>query len=158
TRHPAITATAAATIDLIAPGRTVLGVGTGHSGVVNVGRTPTQAPELGEAVPFMRRLLRGERPSWDGATSEILWRRGTGPVDVAASGPKALRMAGEVADGAFVNYGLGKEQVTHAEKTLTAGARQAGRARDEVETWYVACLDCAERRDVAFGKLGNILG
>jgi len=158
TRHPAITATAAASIDLIAPGRTVLGVGAGHSGVVNVGRTPAPTPGLGEAVTFMRQLLRGERASWDGGTSEIPWRHGPVPVYLAASGPKALRMAGEVADGAFVNYGLGKEQVAHVAETLTAGGRPAGRASDEIETWYIACLDCAERRDVAFAKLGNILG
>src|SRR5213083_331452 len=57
TRHPAITATAAASIDLIAPGRTVLGVGAGHSGVANVGSAPAPAAALGEAVTFMRRLL-----------------------------------------------------------------------------------------------------
>jgi 5,10-methylenetetrahydromethanopterin reductase len=158
TRHPAITATAAASIDLIAPGRTVLGVGAGHSGVVNVGKAPALAPELGEAVAFMRRLLRGERASWAGGMSEIPWRRGTVPVYVAASGPKALRMAGEVADGVFVNYGLGEDQVAYVEETLTTAARSAGRAREEIEAWYIACLDCAERRDVAFAKLGNILG
>ena len=158
TRHPAITATAAASIDLIAPGRTVLGVGAGHSGVVNAGKAPAPAPELGEAVTFMRRLLRGERASWAGGVAEIPWRRGTVPVYVAASGPKALRIAGEVADGAFVNYGLGKEQVVEIEAALRAGASAAGRSRGDVETWYVACLDCAERRDTAFAKLGNILG
>src|SRR5262249_62109009 len=70
TRHPAITATAAASIDLIAPGRTVLGVGAGHSGVVNVGRTPAPTPGLGEAGTFMRQLPRAERASWGGARSE----------------------------------------------------------------------------------------
>src|SRR5262249_7221815 len=80
------------------------------------------------------------------------------PVYVAASGPKALRAAGAVADGAFVNYGLGMEHVVQAENALAAGVRDAGRARGDVETWYVACLDCAERRDAAFEKLGNILG
>src|SRR5207244_3930347 len=129
TRHPAITATAAASIDLIAPGRTVLGVGAGHSGVANVGSAPAPAAALGEAVTFMRRLLRGERASWAGGVAEIPWRRGTVPVYVAASGPKALRIAGEVADGAFVNYGLGKEQVVEIEAALRAGAGAAGRSR-----------------------------
>jgi len=139
-------------------GSTVLGVGAGHSGVANVGSAPAPAAALGEAVTFMRRLLRGERASWAGGVAEIPWRRGTVPVYVAASGPKALRIAGEVADGAFVNYGLGKEQVVEIEAALRAGASAAGRSRGDVETWYVACLDCAERRDTAFAKLGNILG
>jgi alkanesulfonate monooxygenase SsuD/methylene tetrahydromethanopterin reductase-like flavin-dependent oxidoreductase (luciferase family) len=38
------------------------------------------------------------------------------------------------------------------------GARAAGRAPSDVETWYIACLDCAERREAAHEKLGNILG
>ena len=167
TRHPAITATAAASVDLLAPDRVVLGVGSGHSGVVNIGSAPTRAEPLGDAVTFMRRLLRGERATWDvragragddGGASSIPWLRGRVPVYVAASGPKAQHMAGAVADGAFVNYGLQKEHVAHVEGTVGAGARAAGRPPSEVETWYIACLDCAERREAAFEKLGNILG
>jgi 5,10-methylenetetrahydromethanopterin reductase len=158
TRHPAVTAGAAASVDLIASGRVVLGLGAGHSGVANVGATPARPAALGEAATFMRRLLRGERAAWEGATTEIPWLRGPVPVYVAASGPRALRMAGAVADGAFVNYGLQKEHVAQVENAIGAGAREAERALDEIETWYVACLDCAERREVAFEKLGNILG
>ncbi len=43
TRHPAITASAAASVDVAAGGRTILGVGAGHSGVVNLGGAPTRA-------------------------------------------------------------------------------------------------------------------
>jgi 5,10-methylenetetrahydromethanopterin reductase len=158
TRHPAVTATAAASVDLLAEGRVILGVGAGHSGVVNVGASPARPQALGEAVTFMRRLLRGERAAWAGGEAEIPWRHGRVPVYVAASGPKALRMAGRVADGAFANYGLQGEHVAKVVGALAEGAREAGRAAGEVETWYVACLDCAERREVAFDKLGNILG
>jgi 5,10-methylenetetrahydromethanopterin reductase len=158
TRHPAITATAAASVDLLAPDRVVLGVGSGHSGVVNVGSMATPLESLGAATAFMRRLLRGEPASWDGGESSIPWRRGRVPVYVAASGPKAMHLAGAVADGAFVNFGLQKEHVAHVNATLGAGARGAGRAPADVETWYIACLDCAPKREAAFEKLGNILG
>jgi 5,10-methylenetetrahydromethanopterin reductase len=158
TRHPAVTAGAAASIDLIAPGRTILGVGAGHSGVTNVGAPPARPGALGEAVMFMRQLLQGERATWEGAATNIPWLRGPLPIYVAASGPRALRLAGSVADGAFVNYGLQKDQVAYVEEAIGAGRRQAGRGPDVTETWYVACLDCAERREVALEKLGNILG
>jgi len=160
TRHPAITATAAASVGLLAPNRVVLGVGSGHSGVVNVGSAATRPDSLGSAVAFMRRLLRGETATWEGegGSASIPWLRDRVPVYLAASGPKALRTAGAVADGVFVNYGLASEHVTHVETTLTAGATAAERARDEVETWYIACLDCARRREAAHEKLGNILG
>jgi 5,10-methylenetetrahydromethanopterin reductase len=158
TRHPAVTATAAASVDLVAERRAILGVGTGHSGVVNVGAKPAPPEKLGEAVAFMRRLLRGERAAWGGAAAEIPWLRYRVPVYVAASGPRALRMAGATTDGAFVNYGLGKDHVAQVEGALRDGARVAGREPEELETWYIACLDCAERREAASEKLGNILG
>src|SRR5229473_339363 len=46
TRHPSITASAAASVDLAAGGRTILGIGAGHSGVANVGGAPTRAAEV----------------------------------------------------------------------------------------------------------------
>jgi len=158
TRHPAITATAAASIDLIAGGRTILGVGAGHSGVANVGAAPTPPSELRDAVAYMRGLLSGEHSTAVGAAAEIPWRRGRVPVYLAASGPKALHVAGAVADGVFVNYGLGPEHVARAEAHVAAGVSEAGRSRADVDTWYIACLDCAEDRAMAFKKLGNILG
>src|SRR5947209_120014 len=45
-RHPAVTAAAAASLDLLAPGRTVLGIGTGHSGTRNIGVASGGTPEL----------------------------------------------------------------------------------------------------------------
>ena len=158
TRHPAVTAGAVASVDLIAPGRVVLGLGAGHSGVANVGAIAARPAALGEATTFTRRLLRGERVVRDGVSAEIPWLRDRIPVYLAASGPRALRLAGGSADGAFVNYGLQKEHVAQVEETIGTAAREAGRVPEEVETWYVACLDCAERREVAFEKLGNILG
>jgi 5,10-methylenetetrahydromethanopterin reductase len=153
TRHPAITATAAASVDLLAPDRVVLGVGSGHSGVVNVGSTATRPESLGTAVTFIRRLLRGEPATWDdgeragaNSASSIPWLRGRVPVYVAASGPKAMHVAGAVADGVFVNYGLQKEHVAHVDATVGAGARAAGRGPSDIETWYIACLDCASKR------------
>jgi alkanesulfonate monooxygenase SsuD/methylene tetrahydromethanopterin reductase-like flavin-dependent oxidoreductase (luciferase family) len=79
-------------------------------------------------------------------------------VYAAASGPGALRTAGAVADGAFVNYGLQAEHVAHARAGVTAGAAETGRPAGGVDTWWIACLDCAPTREAAHDKLGNILG
>ena len=38
------------------------------------------------------------------------------------------------------------------------GARAAGRSADEIDVWWIACLDVDERREIALEKLGNILG
>src|SRR5260370_21808274 len=59
TRPPSITASAAASVDLAAGGRTILGVGAGHSGVANVGGAPTRAAELREGLAFLKPALSG---------------------------------------------------------------------------------------------------
>lgn len=158
TRHPAVTASAAASADLVAGGRAVLGIGAGHSGVANVGGGPARVETLREAVGFIRTLLDGKPATYGGATTRIPWVTRRVPVYLAASGPGAMRLAGEVGDGAFVNYGLQAPLVSAVEHQLRRGAGDAGRSVGNVETWYVACLDCAERREAAFEKLGSILG
>ncbi len=158
TRHPAVTASAAASVDAVAGGRTILGVGAGHSGVANVGGAPARAGSLREGLTYLRALLAGERASWAGASSQLTWARRPVPVYAAASGPGALRAAGAVADGVFINYGLQREHVTRAETLAREGASQVGREVRDVDTWWVACLDCDQRRETAFEKLGNILG
>jgi 5,10-methylenetetrahydromethanopterin reductase len=147
TRHPAVTAGAAASVDVLSGGRVILGVGTGHSGVVNVGATASGPADF-------RRGLAGLR---DLAAASGHGRRRV-PVYAAASGPGALKAAGAVADGVFVNYGLGAEHVERARALIAEGARAAGRSPDDVDVWWIACLDVDEDREVALAKLGNILG
>jgi 5,10-methylenetetrahydromethanopterin reductase len=142
TRDPAITAGAAASLDRLSRGRFVLGLGAGHSGVVNVGRRPTPLGELREGLTRLRGLLAGDRPV---------------PVYAAASGPAALRAVGAAADGAFVNYGLGAGEVARARALLAEGAAAAGRDTTALDTWFIAALDVSERRETALAQLGNIL-
>jgi alkanesulfonate monooxygenase SsuD/methylene tetrahydromethanopterin reductase-like flavin-dependent oxidoreductase (luciferase family) len=143
TRDPAITAGAAASLDRLSGGRFVLGVGAGHSGVVNIGHRPTPPAGLRQGVARIRTLLDGERPV---------------PVYAAASGPRALRAAGAAADGAFVNYGLAAAEVSRARALVAEGAEEGGRPGAALDTWFIACLDVSERRETALEKLGNILG
>jgi 5,10-methylenetetrahydromethanopterin reductase len=148
TRDPAITAGAAASIDRLSGGRFVLGIGAGHSGVTNVGHRPTSPGRLREGLVRIRAMLDG-----DGAEP-----RRRLPLYAAASGPAALRAAGAVADGVFVNYGLGASEVAQARARLGEGTAEAGRDTARLDTWFIACLDVSERRDTALAKLGNILG
>ncbi len=143
TRDPAITAGAAGSLDRLSQGRFVLGLGAGHSGVVNVGRRPTSPGELREGLTRVCGLLDGDRRV---------------PVYAAASGPAALRAAGAAADGAFVNYGLGAAEVARARTLLAEGAAAAGRDTAAFDTWFIAALDVSERRETALAQLGNILG
>jgi len=158
TRTPAITAGAAASVDALSGGRLMLGVGTGHSGVTNVGAASSPPDAFRRALAFTRALLAGERATLDGAATKLPNLERRVPVYAAASGPAALRAAGAVADGVFVNYGLGAAHVTRARELIAEGAQSAGRAASDVDVWWIACLDVDERREVALDKLGNILG
>src|SRR5258707_10301708 len=114
TRHPSITASAAASVDLAAGGRTILGIGAGHSGVANVGGAPTRAAELREGLAFLKTALSGAPAAWRGAATHLPWVKRPVPVYAAA-------------DGAFVNYGLGPAEVTRVRALLAEGAAPAGR-------------------------------
>src|SRR6185369_3549474 len=73
TRHPSITASAAASVDAAAGRRTILGIGAGHSGVANVGGAPTGSAGLREGIGFLRTVLGGEPASWRGASTHLPW-------------------------------------------------------------------------------------
>ena len=94
----------------------------------------------------------------DGASLQLPHLARAVPVYAAASGPGALTTAGAVADGAFVNYGLQAEHVRRARTMIAGGAREAERSPDDLDVWWIACLDVAPRREDALEKLGNILG
>ena len=158
TRHPAITAGAAASVDAVSGGRVILGLGTGHSGVVNIGAAAAPVADFEEGLRFTRTLLSGDPALLGGKEARLATPRRRVPVYAAASGPGALRAAGAAADGVFVNYGLGPEHVARARALIAEGAARTGRRPDEIDVWWIACLDCDERRETAYDKLGNILG
>ncbi|HUG35658.1 MAG TPA: LLM class flavin-dependent oxidoreductase, partial [Candidatus Limnocylindrales bacterium] len=86
TRHPAITAGAAASVDAVSGGRVTLGVGSGHSGVTNVGVTASAPRDFRDGLRFTRALLAGEASALDGGPSMKLPALGRRvPVYAAAS-------------------------------------------------------------------------
>jgi len=158
TRHPATSAAAIASIDLIAPGRAVLGIGTGHSSPQNLGIPVSSAGDLEEGLQFLRVLLTGTPASYRGGTAHLPWVARPSPVFLAASGPKALALAGRVGDGVFINFGLLSENIAHSEAAVVTSARESGRSPGDVEVWQIAALDCHHDAEIARAKIGAILG
>lgn len=156
-RHPAATAAAIASLDLLAPGRAILGLGTGHSGTRNLGLGRSRVGELAEGARYVRALLRGEPAAWHGREAYLPWVRRPSPVFLSASGPKALESAGAVADGVFINFGLAAENLAQTEAAVAASADAAGRVPGAVETWQIAALDCSADGVASRGKIGAIL-
>ena len=156
-RHPAVSASAIASLELIAPGRTVLGIGAGHSGTKNLGIAGSRASDLEPGARFVKDLLAGRAASFGGGEAHIPWVRGHPKLFLAGSGPKALATAGRVADGAFVNFGLAPENIAQSEGAVASGARSASRDPAAVERWQIAALDCNADGEAARRRIGAIL-
>jgi 5,10-methylenetetrahydromethanopterin reductase len=157
TRHPAVSAAAIASIDHISHGRGVLGIGVGHSGTRNLGLRSSTADELAVSMRFIKTLLRGEPATIEAATAHLPWVARAPGVFLAASHPRSLRAAGGGADGVFINYGLGAEDIRQSHDVVIRTMEAAGRPADAVELWQVAALDCNDDGDQARGKIGATL-
>src|SRR4029434_5599874 len=95
-------------------------------------------------------------PSW-ADRAQLPWVKRSSPVFLAASHPRSLKAAGAHADGVFVNYGLGPDDVKASEGTVMQAALAAGRKADDVEIWQIACLDCGVDGEASRRKIGAIL-
>ena len=126
-RHPTVTASSIATIDELAPGRTILGWGVGDTAVRLAGLRPARMKELEESTRLMRALLDGQEVEVGAARPARLPHHRRVPIWVAAGGPKTLRMAGGVADGVFIRVGTHPANITRSVELIRAGAVAAGR-------------------------------
>jgi 5,10-methylenetetrahydromethanopterin reductase len=127
TRHPTVTASSIATIDELAPGRTLLGLGIGDTAVRLSGLRPARVAELEAATRLMRALLDGQEVEVGAARPAHLPHHRPVPIWIAAGGPRTLRMAGAVADGVFIRVGTHPATIAAAVAAIRAGARDAGR-------------------------------
>jgi probable F420-dependent oxidoreductase len=141
TRGPATLASSAAGLAEIAPGRFCLGIGAGSQPIVemwNGGKFERPATRVREMVQFLRQALAGERVVFRGETFSVdgfrLARRPALPIPihVAALRPGMLRVAGEVADGAILNW-LAPDDVAQSVGVVRDAARTAGRDADAIE-------------------------
>jgi alkanesulfonate monooxygenase SsuD/methylene tetrahydromethanopterin reductase-like flavin-dependent oxidoreductase (luciferase family) len=119
-RSPLLTAMGAATVQERSGGRLILGLGPGE-----VGRAALD--ELRETVLRVRALLRGEALEEEGDSVTLSLSPGREvPIWVSALGPKAMRLAGEVADGVILNW-CPPERVSFARARIAEGAEAAER-------------------------------
>jgi 5,10-methylenetetrahydromethanopterin reductase len=131
-RHPTVTASSIATIDELAPGRTLLGWGVGDTAVRLAGLRPARVKDLEAGARLMRALLDGEAVDVGAERPARLPHHRPVPIWIAAGGPRTLRMAGGVADGVFIRVGTHPANVATAVEAIRAGAAEAGRAPSTV--------------------------
>jgi 5,10-methylenetetrahydromethanopterin reductase len=161
TRHPVVTASAMATVDDLADGRAVMGVGSGDSSVYTLGKRPATLAELEATITDVKSLWRGEQINVDGTDVGIEWIDPDEPRDIpvllAAEGPKTLRLAGRIADGVIVGLGVSPEVRETAVSAIEAGARAAGRDPDDIENWYFVQANIADDAATALDEIRGAL-
>lgn len=148
-RHPALLASATATLDEISGGRAVLGLGAGGTNhrALGVERTAPVAT-LREAIDLIRRLLSGETVTREGhvvSRDAVLGFepvREAVPIYLGARGPRMLELAGEVADAAIVGNLATVGGWRYARERVRAGLDRAGRVHGDVSltAWFYCSI------------------
>jgi len=109
-RHPLLTATAVASVNELAQGRAILGLGAGISGFDALG-IKRQAPAVAmrETIEVARRFWAGETISFEGRHvksfgAHLHFPAQQVPIYVAGRGPQVLALGGELGDGIIIGH------------------------------------------------------
>jgi len=150
-RSAPVTACNFATLNVLAPGRVIMGIGTGNTSRRTLGMPAAKLGELrthvevcrgllsGATVPYQegerRRMIRFLNPD-----SGMINLRNPIPIYVAASGPKTLELAGEIGDGVILFGTVGDSLLEYTLGHIRRGAERAGK---RLEDLYILVLTAA---------------
>src|SRR5213594_23617 len=150
TRHASVLAGAIQTVEELAPGRVKFVIGTGYTSASTIGRRPATLAEMRACIATVKALLAGETVDWGGTRGRLGYASGRPiPVLMAASGPKAIEVAGEIADGVLFLVGFNRGIVETALAHLERGAKRAGRRLDDLEIIWAVRTGTAKTLDEA---------
>lgn len=161
TRNPALLASTFSTLDDLAPGRVILGLGAWWEPLASkVGvdrRKPLTA--MRETVQVVRSLLNNETVTFDGEFVHLDGveldyvyherRPKDVPIYIGATGMKMMELGGEVGDGVLLNYLVSPEYNDRALEHISIGAARAGRTLDDIDRPQLIVCSLAEDRRAA---------
>jgi 5,10-methylenetetrahydromethanopterin reductase len=162
TRHPAVIASAMATVQVESHGRAWLGIARGDSAMAYIGRPPMPLGDFFQALGDIQALLSSRSTRFGETEATLQWLAASGrelpkvPMSVAATGPKVIRQAAKVADA--ITFSVGAE----AERLIPAiAAARAARAETDLPPLRlgayvnaVAHPDIAVAREQVRGRMG----
>lgn len=157
--HPVHVAMAAAALDELHPGRVVLCLGTGAPADQEAAgiAAPRPLATLRDAVLMCRGLFSGEAVRHEGEVFRLGGQRGLAngaaavPVVLAASRPRMLRLAGEVADGVLLSSASSEPYVRQCLAVVAEGA--AGRPVARLGLVYAAEVSSGADRSAALAPV-----
>lgn len=146
TRHPAVLATVAQTVQEETSGRFVFGVGRGDTALFHLGRKPQPVAAFADSLEQVQTYLRGGTIDLDGYPSRLQWierrRHDKVTLDVACSGPRVIATAARTADMLTFAVGADPERLDWAEEQATAAATEAGRDPGELRFGAYVNVGC----------------
>jgi 5,10-methylenetetrahydromethanopterin reductase len=170
TRNVGLLAATFSTLDDLAPGRIMLGIGAWWDPLAaKVGihrRKHVQA--MRETVEVTRRLLAMERVSYHGEFVDVeeieidIVHGDRSPKQVpiyiaATTGMKMMELAGEIGDGVLLNYLVGPGYDAEAIEHLAAGASRAGRTLEEIDRPQLVVCSLDEDRSLALDRARELV-
>lgn len=169
TRNVALLAATFSTLDDLAPGRVILGVGAWWDPLATkVGidrRKPLRA--MRETVEATRRLLALERVTYHGDfvhldDVEIDIVHGDRspkhvPIYIGATGMQMMELAGAIADGVVLNYMVSPAYNAQALAALATGAEKAGRSLEDIDRPQLVVCSVDHDRALALDRSRELL-
>ena len=161
TRNPARLAATFSTLDDLAPGRVILGIGAWWDPLaekVGISRAkPLRA--MREIITAVRALLanetvtmNGEFVHLDGVELDYVYqerRPKDVPIYLGATGMQMMELAGEIADGVVLNYLVSPDYNKKALENLAIGADKAGRSWESIDRPQLVVCSVHEDRKTA---------
>lgn len=161
TRNPARLAATFSTLDDLAPGRVILGIGAWWDPLaakVGISRAkPLRA--MREIITAVRALLanetvtmNGEFVQLDGVELDYVYqerRPKDVPIYLGATGMQMMELAGEIADGVVLNYLVSPDYNKTAIEALAKGAEKAGRKWEDIDRPQLVVCSVHEDRKTA---------
>jgi 5,10-methylenetetrahydromethanopterin reductase len=161
TRNTALLASTFVTLDDLAPGRVILGLGAWWDPLAQkVGiqrRKPLQV--MREVIEACRALFtleevtfRGSHVQLDGVRIDVVHGDTSArdiPIMIGATGPKMLELGGEIADGLVLNYMVSPLYNDHAMERIETGAKRAGRNLEDIDRPQLVVCSLDEDRTKA---------
>jgi len=162
TRHPAVTASAIATVQVESGGRAVLGIGRGDSSLGYIGQNPAPASTLETYIDQVQRYLRGDAVDLDGFESRNMWISANGqpkvPVDVAATGPRVISIGARLAERITFAMGADASRISKGMEDARAAREFAGLDPDEISFGAYVNIACNDDIKVARGIIKGSTG